>query len=135
MLRPADIIAELERGYCEDGRSPSQADIHRWTAGARDDETQLYDDIGAELARGYHERRYSFDFCDRVVNDLYGTMIEKQFNDPQPSWPKLFWSVYEAFDAGEFHRKPDKSDDPVAEFTDPEIADIVQSLTRCAEGL
>lgn len=26
--------------------------------------------FAAELARGYHERRYSFEFCDRVVNVL-----------------------------------------------------------------
>lgn len=97
-------------------------------AGSADDEEKLYDSIAAELARGYHERRYSFDFCDRVVNDLYGQMITKHLNEPPPPWPKLFSRVYEAFDAGEFHRRPDKSDDPVAEFTDPEISNIVRDL-------
>ena len=48
-------------------------------------------------------------FCDRVVNDLHGTMISKQLNEPPPPWPKLFWRVYEAFDAGEFHRSPTKA--------------------------
>ena len=134
MRDPTDILAEIERGYSEHGRSPSEADVCRWTEGPSDNEQQLYDGIGAELARGYHGRLYSFDFCDRVVNDLYGAMIIKQSNEPPPPWPQLFWRVYEAFDAGEFHRKPDKSDDPVAEFTDPEIANIVRDLTRSSEG-
>ncbi len=128
MFRPTDILAELERRLSEDGRSTSEADIRRWTAGWSDSERQLYDDIGAELARGYHGRRYSFEFCDWVVNDLYGTIIKRQLTEPPPPWPKLFWRVYEAFDAGEFHRTPDKSDNPIAEFTDPEIADIVSNL-------
>lgn len=42
--------------------------------------------------------------------------------------PDLFWQVFSAFDAGEFHRREDKSDDPVAEHTEPAIADIVRSL-------
>ena len=61
-------------------------------------------------------------------------MIKKQLSEPPPPWPKLFWRVYEAFDAGELHRKPDKSDDPVSEFTDPEIADIVRDLATSALG-
>ena len=34
------------------------------------------------------------------------------------------FEIYEAFDAGEYHRKHDKTDDPVAEFTDPAIAKL-----------
>ncbi len=45
-----------------------------------------------------------------------------------PPWPKLFFRVYEAFDAGEMHRRADKSDDPISELTNPEIAEIVREL-------
>lgn len=128
MLHPTEVLAELERRYLESHRSTSEADISRWTAGSLADEQKLYDEIGAELARGYHERRYSFDFCDRVVNDLYGPMIIKRCNEPSPPWPDIFSRVFEAFDAGEFHRRADMSDDPVADFTDPLIAEIVHSL-------
>ncbi|WP_375271306.1 hypothetical protein [Sphingomonas sp.] len=132
MFRVADILAEIEHGYTEHNRSPSDGDILRWAAGSCENEQRLYDEIGAELARGYHVRRYSFEFCDRVVNDLYGSMIIKQVNKPSRVWPELFWRVYLAFDAGEHHSKPHA--DPVSEFTDPEIADIVRGLTGCVEG-
>ncbi|WP_423141695.1 hypothetical protein ACOYW6_12835 [Parablastomonas sp. CN1-191] len=128
MTDACDILFELLGRYSASESYISEADISRWTNGVVEREEVLYDGLAALLARGYHERRYSFEFCDIVVNDLYGRMIEKQLQTPPPAWPKLFWRVFEAFDAGEFHRQPDKSDDPVAEFTDPEIAEIVRGL-------
>ena len=130
MMSPIDILVELQRRYSEEPWAITQDDIDRWTAGLEEDEEALYDSIAAALASGYHERRYSFEFCDRVVNDLYGPFITKQQREPPPPWPKLFWSVYEAFDAGEFHRMPDMSANPIAEFTDPAIAEIVRDLQR-----
>ncbi|MBH0112255.1 hypothetical protein I5E68_04710 [Novosphingobium sp. YJ-S2-02] len=121
-------IAELEQRHLKGWEPVSEADICRWTNGAEGGVELLYDSIGAELARGYHERRYSFEFCDEVVNDLNALLIDMQFSAPPHPWPKLFLRVYEAFDAGEYHRKPDRSDDPVSEFTDPYITKIVRSL-------
>jgi hypothetical protein len=128
MTDPSDVLFDLLSRHAKDGCRISEADISRWTNGLVEEEEVLYDGLAALLARGYHERRYSFEFCDAVVNELYGPMISKQCETPPPAWPKLFWRVFEAFDAGEFHRQPDKSDDPVAEFTDPEIANIVRDL-------
>jgi hypothetical protein len=127
VINASEIVIELQRRYvAENDGLVSDADISRWTQSATD--TVLYDALAAELAKGYHHRRFSFGFCDTVVNALYGCMIAKQLDHPAPSWPKLFWRVYEAFDAGEWHRSPDKSDDPIAEFTDPEIAEVVRDL-------
>jgi hypothetical protein len=125
MADPSDALFELIRRYAEDEFHISDADISRWTGGLVEHEEFFYDSLAALLARGYHERQYSFEFCDAVVNNLYGLMIGTQLQTPPPAWPNLFWRVFEAFDAGEFHRKPDKSDDPIAGFTDPEIANIV----------
>jgi hypothetical protein len=130
MVDAVELIADIQRRYASDwdGQAPVQDDITRWTGGLEEAEAALYDGFGAELARGYYERRYSFDFCDAVVNQLYGLMISKQLQEPPPPWPKLFMRVYEAFDAGEMHRCADKSDDPIAELTDPAIADIIGDL-------
>jgi hypothetical protein len=130
MVHAIEVITELQRRYALDWnqQAPDQEDIAGWTDGSLEAESTFYDSVAAELARGYFERRYSFDFCDAVVNQFYALMISKQHLDPPPPWPKLFWRVFEAFDAGECHRLADKSDDPIAEFTDSEIAEIVREL-------
>jgi hypothetical protein len=129
MFDVSQIIMELQRRYVLDwdGQAPVQEDIDTWAGSSLQTEAALYDSIGAELARGYFERRYSYDFCDAIVNQLYALMIEKQLLEPAPPWPRLFFRVYEAFDAGEYHSTAAKSDDPIAELTDPEIAKIVRN--------
>ena len=123
------VIFELQRRHAlEDQWPPCQADIARWTGGRVEAETALYDSIAAELARGYFERRYSFTFCDDVVNALYHPMLTRQSEEPPPPWPKLFWRVYEAFDAGESANPSSPPHDPVRTYTDPEIAEIVRDL-------
>jgi hypothetical protein len=129
MVDPVEVIFQLQQRYVgETDWPPSDADISRWTNGCAHAETALYDGIGAELARGYHDRRYSFSFCDEVVNALFGLMLAKQNQEPPPSLPKLFWRVYEAFDAGEMANPSLPPYDPIRTNTDPEIAEIVRDL-------
>jgi hypothetical protein len=61
------------------------------------------------------------------VNDLWGVLIQRHV-DKVDRWPDLLYEVYDAFDAGEYHRRPDRSDDPIAEFTNTSIATIVARL-------
>ena len=128
MIDPADALSELLGRYVGGKFQICETDIARWTGGSAGHDGEFYDGLSALLARGYHERRYSFEFCDEVVNDLYDYVISKQRGAPLHPTPNLFWRVFAAFDAGEFHRQPDESDDPIAEFTDPRIADIVRGL-------
>ena len=55
-------------------------------------------------------------------------MVGRALLDPEFPWPSTFFEVFEAFDAGEVHRRADKSDDPVGELTNPEIASIIARL-------
>lgn len=130
MIGAIDVIVDLQRRYAADwdGQAPIREDIIAWTRGSEEAEAVLYDDLGAELARGYHAKRYSFDFCDAVVNQLSALLIEKQMLEPPPPWPKLFWRVYEAFDAGEFANPSKPTYDPIKTETDPAIAEIVREL-------
>ena len=127
MISAKDAVADLHRRFEQSSRagSPSQDDVARWTGGSIEAELDFYNDVAAELARGYAEKRYSFTFCDTVVNGCHGTLSARQMREPQPRWPMLFQRVYEAFDAGEYHRRAEKSDDPEAEHTAPMIAAIV----------
>ncbi len=130
MTDAIEIIFELQRRYAFDweAQAPVQVDIARWAGGSDEAEATLYDAIAAELARGYHVKRYSFEFCDAVVNQLYALMIAKQLREPPPAWPKLFSRVYEAFDAGEWANPQLPPYDPIKTYTDPEIAEIVREL-------
>jgi hypothetical protein len=100
-----------------------EPDIELWAAEYGGDREPVYDAFARYLALAFHQRELPFAFCDAVLNDLH-TVITMA-DDVRPD---LFWRVYLAFDAGEYHRNADKSDNPVAEYTEPAIADIVRSL-------
>jgi hypothetical protein len=100
-----------------------EPDVEQWAASFGGDRGQLYDAFARYLAIAFHQRKLPFAFCDSVMNDL-----EAVISYADDVRPDLFWSVYLAFDAGEYHRRADKSDDPVAEHTEPAIADIVRGL-------
>jgi hypothetical protein len=125
------LAAELQQRYASfieerDGVRPgliTEADVDRWAAECGGDRGRVYDEVAHYLAVGYHERQLPFAFCDAVINDLH-TVITN-LDDMRPD---LFWQVFTAFDEGEYHRRGDKSDDPVAEHTDPAIAAIVANL-------
>ena len=130
MFDISSVIMEIQRRYALDweGQSLTQADIVAWSGGSEQAQALLYDQIATQLALGYHEKRYSFEFCDVVANQLYGIMIVQQAGDSPPPWPKLFFRVYEAFDAGEFASPHSPPHDPVKTYTDPEIAEIVRGF-------
>ncbi len=100
-------------------------DIATWTGESGETISALLDRLGDEIAKGYHARTLSYEFCDEVMNYLFAELMEALLEDPALPDPALFHQVYDAFDAGEYHRREDRSDDPIAEFTDPAIADIV----------
>jgi len=130
MLDISSVIFEIQRRYAVDweDQAPTEADLLAWSGGSWLAQALLYDQIAAQLAVGYHEKRYSFEFCDEIVNHLYGIMIGQQAGDSPPPWPKLFIRVFEAFDAGEFASPHLPPHDPVKTYTDPEIAEIVREL-------
>ena len=100
-----------------------EPDVEQWASSFGGDRGQVYDAFARYLAVAFHHRKLPFAFCDAVMNDL-----EAVISNADDVRPDLFWSVYLAFDAGEYHRSNDKSDDPVAEHTEPAIAEIVRRL-------
>jgi hypothetical protein len=87
----------------------------------------VYDKLAVILARKYHEGELDYETADWFANELERELIQLTVE----IWPKNGgpypekWSeVYEAFDAGEFDHFG-RSSDPVAEFTDPQIAEFL----------
>ena len=106
--------------------SVTHDDVVRW-AGALDNRA-FYNAAALDIARHYHEGLLTYGFCDRVMNDLWSAMQAGFTNDNDPV-PEPFFQIYEAFDAGEYHRAKDKSDDPIADFTDPLIANLLSRFS------
>lgn len=105
------------------------SDVDRWAMGLGLTVSDFLDQIGAAVAVKYHAGLATFEFCDSLVNDLYSELISRIGAPNQIPWPNLFDEVYLAFDAGEFHRSADKTDNPVADYTDPLVAKIVAKLS------
>jgi hypothetical protein len=93
-----------------------------------DEEAKLYNDIAAEIARGYTERRFSFEFCDYVANALTGSCMIWSGDRREIPHPELLFRVYDAFDAGENANPSLPPHDPIKRYTDPMIAEIVAAL-------
>lgn len=85
--------------------------------------SKTLDCFGTCLAKMYDQGDLDYEFCDALVNIAFSDALDSKGN-----WPTDFYEVYEAFDAGEYYRKDDKSDDPVAEHTNPMIQEFLERI-------
>lgn len=122
----SDIAAWLAARFASDGTrisgNSTEDDLRAWSKALEVSITTLTDQIAIYLATGFSKDELSYDFCDAVVNRLFHVAI-----DGEP--PDLLWSVYLAFDEGEYHHPGDAADvDPVEVYTRPMIAEILAEL-------
>jgi hypothetical protein len=125
------VLSELKRiGDAEAGKPYScrahldDADIQRWSHLIDEPRSALYDELAVYLARGFHGRELEFEFCDAIMNDIFGLIISAEGE----LMPELFYRIYCAFDEGEFYHGDNRQEDPVEAYTRPQIADIVENL-------
>jgi hypothetical protein len=132
-MTPAEMFVEdMRQRFASDPAAPlsiEQADVDQYAGTESVGELGLYNEVARILAQGFHSGNLSFDFCDAVVNSLYGVLIAGQMREPQPPWPILFHEVFSAFDEGEFHHREDaEAADPITLYTKPMIERIVVPL-------
>lgn len=94
------------------------------------DVAAFLDRFAARVARAYHRGELPYAVCDSIVGDLWGLLQGLWMDGVAHDWPMLFQQVYDAFEAGAWHRRADGSDDPVGTYTDPAIAAIIAALDR-----
>jgi hypothetical protein len=102
----------------------NENDMERWCELTGDSRSALYDRIALYLARGFHNAELDFEFCDAIVNDMFGIIISTPEGPPD-----LFYEVYNAFDAGEFTHAGNRDENPVEVYTRPTIREIVERLS------
>lgn len=104
-------------------------DVDLWSSRLSLSVPTFLNEISRALALAYQAGDSSYEFCDSLINDLWAIFMDRVGKPNEIKCPDLFIEVYDAFDAGEYHRSPDKSDNPVADYTDPQIAKIVAELS------
>jgi hypothetical protein len=112
-MEVVDIISELKTFYIEGvpyrglDRHLTEADVLRWSTARSLSRRQLFDEIAKYLAFGFQSSELSFEFCDAVLNDLFGPVT----NTSGPK-PEVFWDVYSAFDEGEYYHGNNRDEIP-----------------------
>ena len=100
-----------------------ESDIQRWSADLGMPRGALYDLLALHLASGFHRNELPFRFCDHVATDISGVIVLAN-----EALPNLFWSVYLAFDKGEYYHGNDRTENPVDAYTRPMIAKIINQF-------
>lgn len=88
--------------------------------------------FATQLAKLYDQNKLNYEFCDSVINDAWSEWMFSFLdeNKDEVKIPPDFYEVYEAFDAGEYYRREDKSDDPIAEHTNPLIRKFLDKISN-----
>lgn len=106
----------LAHGGVADGREQPLLRSHAFACA-------VYDELAVILAREYHDGPLDYSSADGLANWFQHllTQLGTWPKDGSGIGPDKWREVYEAFDDGEWGHNG-RSTDPVAEFTDPQIA-------------
>jgi hypothetical protein len=86
----------------------------------------VLNELSVAVAEGYLQGSLLYDFCDGVMNGIINAVVEVGMtNDmPQPAF-----SLYQAFDQGEWFRSNDPPEtDPSEKYTKPVVEEIMRTL-------
>ncbi len=119
-MRDLHRIYQSNQDQDEPRRRVTDLDMKSWTALTHATQDSICDQIGIYLALAFHRGELTFEFCDEVVNDIFGLITSSD-----APWPELFYKIYLAFDDGEYYRNGRMDEDPVETYTRPQIAQIV----------
>ncbi|NMN78960.1 hypothetical protein AF70_00045510 [Pseudomonas sp. KD5] len=86
----------------------------------------VLNELSVTVAEGYLQGSLIYDFCDGVMNGIINAVIEVGMTNemPQPAF-----SLYQAFDQGEWIRSNDPPEtDPSEKYTKPVVQEIMRTL-------
>lgn len=109
-------------------RAISVDDLLRLSGGMIDQD--FHNLVALKVARKFQAGAISYIVCGVVMNDLWSIFI---VGSQEGAIPSPFYEIYEAFDAGEYYRTEDHSDDPAQDHTVPMIEEILPEVSVCDE--
>ncbi|WP_434603715.1 hypothetical protein [Pseudomonas sp. R1-7] len=90
----------------------------------------VLNELSVAVAEGYLQGSLLYDFCDGVMNGIINAVVEVGMTNvmPQPAF-----SLYQAFDQGEWIRSNDPPKTYPSEiYTKPVVEEIMRTLKRSA---
>ena len=86
----------------------------------------VLNELSVAVAQGYLQGFLLYDFCDGVMNGIIKAVIEMGMTNDMP---EPAFSLYKAFDQGEWCRSNDPPEtDPSEKYTKPVVEEIMRSL-------
>lgn len=86
----------------------------------------LCNQIANNLAKNYLLGKLDFYFCDQVMNRIDTFIIDALSEEIIDTFPEPAYSIYIAFDQGEYyHKDDDRSIDPAEKYTKPMLSEII----------
>ncbi|BBB61848.1 hypothetical protein UNDKW_3575 [Undibacterium sp. KW1] len=90
----------------------------------------FFNQFSLEVARGFHEQRYTYEDCDAVMNHLFNIMTTAPFFDTEINIPEPAFSIFLTFDSGEYHHPHDlPHENPIEKHTRPGVSEILKLHT------
>jgi hypothetical protein len=88
---------------------------------------QFCNELMIDLAKSYLSGKVDYSYADGVANNIHDFMMSDSYLDSNNNTlDDPAYSVYLAFDAGEYYRKDDdRSIEPDIKYTKPELEKIV----------
>ncbi|MGF6221303.1 hypothetical protein [Pseudomonas frederiksbergensis] len=86
----------------------------------------VLNELSVAVAEGYLQGSLIYDFCDGVMNGIINAVVEVGMTEdmPQPAF-----SLYQAFDQGEWIRSNDPPEtEPSEKYTKPVVQEIMRAL-------
>jgi hypothetical protein len=102
------------------------AEIMAYCASTEIELQEFCNQFSLVIATGFYNGMFSYEFCDDAMNYLWGFMTDEPIFSSDKGIPEPAFSIYQAFDAGEYNHDGDATEtDPVEKYTRPLIIDIL----------
>ena len=101
----------------------NRPDAESLCAGERIEMIDLYNEVALTVAKRFNDGALSYEDGDAAMNAIFQMMIDDAANNHPNPWVEPAWSIYLAFDEGEYNHAG--STDPVETFTRPQIRTIL----------
>ncbi len=111
------IFSEKELGS-KKPRRLIEDDVQKWMKSTGMSEAALYSKIVLYLAHGFHASELTFEYCDAIMNDIFGLVVASH-----QQMAADVSEVYRAFDEGEYYHQDRPDADPVDAYTRPLVPD------------
>lgn len=86
----------------------------------------LLNELSVAIAESYLERSLDYEFCDGVMNGIINAVVEVGMTDDMP---EPAFSLYQAFDLGEWIRSEDPpGTDPSEKYARPVVEEIIRAF-------